>query len=145
MAIIIAKEEHLKVWTDLAVQLFPNDTYEAEWQLNAEILELENEMGFLYEQEGKIVAYMHLAIRHDYVNGTETSPVVFLEAIYVLPEYRKRNIGRELVTYAEDFARQKGVRQLASDCLLDNTASERFHKSCGFIEKERVICFAKDV
>jgi aminoglycoside 6'-N-acetyltransferase I len=145
MAIILATEAHLKDWTDLAVKLFPDDTYEAEWQLNEEVLQSDKEMGYLYEQDGKIVAYMHLSVRSDYVNGTDVSPVVYIEAIYVLPQYRKQQIGRELIAYAEEIARQKGIKQIASDCFIDNVDSELFHKNCGFIEKERVICFAKNV
>src|SRR5580700_6321568 len=30
------------------------------------------------------------AVRHDYVNGAQTSPVVFLEGIYVVPSARRR-------------------------------------------------------
>ena len=84
-------------------------------------------------------------MRNDYVNGTGTSPVAFVEAIYILPGYRGQGIGKELIQYAEEYAKQRDITQLASDCFTDNIASEKFHKSCGFIEKERVICFEKDV
>jgi len=36
-------------------------------------------------------------------------------------------------------------KQITSDCYIDNRASEGFHKSCGFVEKERVICFVKEI
>jgi GNAT superfamily N-acetyltransferase len=62
-----------------------------------------------------------------------------------LPEYRKQGIGREFIEFAETYAKEKGITQLASDCFIDNEMSEQFHKSCGFTEKERVICFVKDV
>ena len=91
------------------------------------------------------MGYINVSVRNDYVNGTDTSPVAFVEALYILPEHRKQGIGRELIKYAEEFARQRGITQLASDCFVDNSMSENFHKSCGFIEKERIICFVKDV
>lgn len=145
MSIVIADSTNLKEWTDLSILLFPDSTFDEELDLHKKILAADNELGLLYQKDGLYVGFMHLCIRNDYVNGTDTSPVVFIEAIYVLPEYRNQGIGREFMKYAEEFARQRGIKQLASDCFIDNHLSENFHKSCGFIEKERVICFVKDV
>ena len=145
MSIVRATASHLKPWTDLAILLFPDSTFEEELNYHKEVLKSNKEMGFLYQIGDQYVGYMNLSIRSDYVNGTNTSPVVFVEAIYVLPNYRAQGIGKKFIEYAEDFAKQRGITQLASDCFLDNAASESFHKSCGFVEKERVICFVKDV
>ena len=145
MSIIRATEQHLIEWTNLATLLFPDSPFEEELQFHKDVLASEKEMGLLYQIDGKIVGFMNMSVRNDYVNGTNTSPVVFIEAIYVLPEYRKRGIGNKFITYAERYAKQKGIKQLASDCFTDNTLSENFHKGCGFEEKERVICFVKDI
>jgi len=145
MSIIKANQEHLEDWTNLAIMLFPESTFEDELKFHKEILELEKEVGFLYQKDDKYVGFMNISIRSDYVNGTDTSPVVYIEAIYVLSEYRQYGIGRKFIEHAEQYAKQMGITQLASDCIIDNTLSENFHKNCGFIEKERVICFVKDV
>ena len=145
MGIIQADMTNLEEWTNLAVMLFPDSSFVEEFDLHKHILTLENEVGFLYQKDNRYVGFMNLSIRYDYVNGTDTSPVVFVEAIYVLPDYRQHGIGKEFIEYAEMFAKQKGITQLASDCLIDNYLSESFHKSCGFIEKERVICFVKNI
>ena len=144
MSIIKATEQHLTEWTNLAVLLFPDSPFEEELQFHKEILSSKKEMGLLYQIDEKIVGFMNMSIRNDYVNGTDTSPVVFIEAIYVLPEYRERGIGKKFIAYAETYAKEKGIKQLASDCFIDNTMSENFHKGCGFEEKERVICFVKN-
>ena len=145
MSIVQANSNTLKEWTDLAVLLFPDSSFDEELNFHKSILESENEIGLLYQTDGQYVGFMHLSIRNDYVNGTDTSPVLYVEALYVLPEYRAQGIGKEFIKYAEEYAKQRGITQLASDCFIDNTLSENFHKSCGFIEKERVICFVKDV
>ncbi|MCL2425526.1 MAG: GNAT family N-acetyltransferase [Oscillospiraceae bacterium] len=145
MNIIQANIEHLESWTKLAIMLFPDSTFEEELKFHKEIVESEKEVGFLYEKDDRLVGFMNISIRSDYVNGTDTSPVVYIEAIYVLSEYRKYGIGRKFIEHAEQYAKQKGITQLASDCFIDNTISESFHKSCGFVEKERVICFVKNV
>jgi aminoglycoside 6'-N-acetyltransferase I len=145
MSIVKADISNLDELVKLSVLLFPDDDFDDLYAVYKEVLEKDNEDGFLYEENGNYAGYMHLSIRSDYVNGTDTSPVAYVEAIYVLPDYRKQGIGKEFIKYAEKYARNKGITQLASDCFIDNTMSELFHKSCGFIEKERVICFVKDI
>ena len=145
MSIVSADMSNLKEWTDLALLLFPESSFDEEIDLHKKILQSKNEEGLLYQKDGRYVGFMNLSIRSDYVNGTDTSPVVFVEAIYILPDYRHRGIGRKFIEYAEKYAKDRGITQLASDCYIDNDLSERFHKSCGFIEKERVICFVKNV
>ena len=145
MGIVQADISNLREWTNLAIMLFPDSSFEEELALHQKILASEHELGLLYQKDGQYVGFMHLSIRSDYVNGTDTSPVAFVEALYVLPDYRQQSIGKELITYAEQYARERGITQLASDCYIDNHASEGFHKSCGFVEKERVICFVKEI
>jgi aminoglycoside 6'-N-acetyltransferase I len=145
MPIIQTTTQTLPRFTELSCLLFPDDGYDELYGIYSKSFQTDKEFGFLYQKNGGYVAMMHLSIRTDYVNGTDTSPVVYVEAIYILPEHRKLGIGRELITFAETFAKQKNITQLASDCLLDNRDSELFHKSCGFREEERVICFVKDV
>ena len=145
MSIVHVSEKNLKEYVDLAMLLFPDEDYSEEYEMYKEAFKTDKEMGYLYQADNKYVGMMHLSIRSDYVNGTDTSPVLYLEAIYVLSEYRKSGIARKFIEFAEETAKQKGITQLASDCLLENHASELFHKSCGFREEERVICFVKDV
>lgn len=130
---------------ELSVRMFPDSTYEEMYVECEELLKNKKEMGYLYLRNNKIVAFMNISIRNDYVNGTDTSPVVYIEALYVLPECRRQGIAGELIKRAEEIAKNSGITQLASDCLLENTISEQFHKSCGFSEAERVICFVKNV
>ena len=145
MGIFKADSSNFDDWINLSLLLFPEHTRDEMVEFYSEILTSEKEVGFLYKENDKFVGYMNLSIRSDYVNGTDESPVAFVEAIFVLPEYRKQNIARKLIEHAEDFARQKDLKQLASDCLLENEASARFHESCGFTETERVIYFVKNV
>ncbi|HZF97934.1 MAG TPA: aminoglycoside 6'-N-acetyltransferase [Pseudoxanthomonas sp.] len=92
---------------------------------------------------GEAVGFAEASLRFDYVNGTETSPVGFLEGWYVAPAYRRRGIGRALVAEVERWARLKRCSELASDALIGNTDSHRAHEACGLQETERVVYFRK--
>lgn len=145
MTITQADASSLEEWVQLSAKLFPDEAFDELHASYVDFLTTQKEIGFLYWINHKSVAFMNVSIRHDYVNGTDSSPVAFIEALYVLPEYRRRGIARELIAQAEQFAKENGITQLASDCLLQNADSELFHKSCGFEEKERVVCFVKKV
>ena len=82
-------------------------------------------------------------MRHDYVEGCETSPVGYLEGVSVKETYRNRGVAKRLVEECEQWAREKGCREFASDCELSNAASLNFHLQIGFQEQNRIICFKK--
>lgn len=94
---------------------------------------------------GAAVGFVEAALRTDYVNGTSTSPVAFLEGLYVRPEYRRRGVARAMVGAVVSWARDRGCRELASDALLDNVTSHAMHRALGFEETERVVCFRREL
>ncbi len=100
---------------------------------------------FIYYVDDKPAAFAHCQLRHDYVEGTSSSPVGYLEGIYVKAEYRRRGIAGQLLKACEDWSRERGCTEFASDCVLDNIDSLRFHMSMGFSEAIRIICFQKEL
>lgn len=100
---------------------------------------------FLASEKGQAVGFAECSLRHDYVEGTDTSPVGYLEGIFVQPEYRKKGLAKELVKACEQWAKEKGCSEFASDCELNNNESKIFHKALGFDEVNAIICFAKKI
>lgn len=98
-----------------------------------------------YGAHGAPLGFAEASIRSDYVNGTESSPVAFLEGIYVAPAARGQGVARTLVAAVERWATARGCGELASDALLDNPASHAMHLALGFHETERVVYFRKPV
>lgn len=102
----------------------------------------DSELFVSVENESSVgFAYCHLRV--DYVEGTSSSPVGYLEGIYVLPEYRNGGHGAALVEACERWAKSCGCEEFASDCELGNDSSASFHAALGFTEANRIICFAK--
>ncbi|KAA0943889.1 MULTISPECIES: aminoglycoside 6'-N-acetyltransferase [unclassified Pseudomonas] len=95
------------------------------------------------DDSGNALGFAEASIRCDYVNGTSTSPVAFLEGLYVVPASRGNGVARQLVAAVEQWAREMGCTELASDALLDNQGSHAMHQSLGFAETERVVYFLK--
>ena len=99
----------------------------------------------IYDDQRRPVGFIEGSIRSDYVNGTESSPVGFVEGVYVAPAWRRKGVARQLYAAIGDWAKARGCRELASDALLDNETSQRAHKRLGFRETERVVYFTKDL
>lgn len=96
-----------------------------------------------HTEDDKPAGLLEMSVRSDYVNGTASSPVVFLEGLFVVPELRGNGIARELIRTAEAWAASHGYSELASDALLENTTGQTVHRALGFEETERVVYFRK--
>ena len=134
-----------RVLAELAVQLWDRHTVDA---LETEFLEtMQNERSAFFIQYclDAPVGFAQCALRTDYVEGTESSPVGYLEGIFVTAEYRDRGYAKELLLACEQWAKNMGCTEFASDCELDNVGSLKFHLAMGFDEVNRIICFKKRI
>ena len=90
-------------------------------------------------------AFAEASLRHDHVNGCDSSPVAFLEGVFVHSDHQGAGIGRALLTSVQAWAKKQGCSELASDANLNNVASHAFHRAFGFDETERVVFFRKPI
>lgn len=132
-------------WLLLRVALWPDCPEEKHKQDMASFLKQPNRYSqfIAYDDDKKPIGFVEISLRQDYVVGTRTSPVAFVEGIYVVPQMRGQGIASLLMKEAEKWAKEKGCTELASDALLDNTASHDMHKALGFEETKRVVYFRK--
>jgi aminoglycoside 6'-N-acetyltransferase I len=93
--------------------------------------------------DGSALGFAEGALRNDYVDGTTSSPVAFLEGIFVVPAARRRGIARQLVESVARWGRELGCREFASNALADDAESHGFHRAAGFAETERVVFFLR--
>lgn len=100
---------------------------------------------YLYQIDNMPIGFAQCGLRHDYVEGTESSPVGYLEGIFIQEDYRRKGYARALMVECEKWAKKKGCSEFASDCELDNNVSLAFHMKMGFTEAERIICFTKPI
>ena len=64
---------------------------------------------------------------------------------YVVPEARRRGVGRGLVAAAEQWGRDQGCTEFASDTQPDNLVSATAHLALGFTDAGSLRCFRKDL
>ena len=109
----------------------------------SDLLEQGDAVLFLARQNGEAVGFAQCQLRRDYVEGTESSPVGYLEGIYVREGARRQGVARKLLSACESWAKAQGCKEFASDCELDNTDSQRFHRAVGFEEANRIVAYVK--
>lgn len=98
---------------------------------------------FMKTENGTPIGFAQCSLRYDYVEGTESSPVGYLEGIYIKDKFRNKGYAKELLNACEEWAKDKGCCEFASDCEIDNISSLLFHKAVNFTEANRIICFTK--
>ncbi len=91
---------------------------------------------------GGLAGFVELSSRA-YAEGCRSSPVAYLEGWWVDPDARAEGLGRALVAAAEEWARARGLSELASDADLANLDGQRAHAALGFGEVGRQVCFRK--
>jgi aminoglycoside 6'-N-acetyltransferase I len=101
---------------------------------------------FLAEElGGRVVGFIEVDLR-SHADGCDPSrPVGYIEGWYVVPEHRRRRVGARLVVAAEDWARNQGCTEMASDAWLDALGSQRAHEALGFEVVDRCIHYRKNL
>ena len=148
MQIIQATKKHVGSWAELRAELWPDETVQAHHDALSSLYASGNENAAAFlalDGSARLIGFAEAGLRHDFVNGCDSSPVLFLEGIYVLREARRSGVARSLCGAVTVWGKTQGCSEFASDALLDNVESHAFHKALGFAETERVVYFRKDL
>jgi ribosomal protein S18 acetylase RimI-like enzyme len=63
-------------------------------------------------------------------------PIWYLEDLFVIPEARRRGVGRALMLRAEQFALETGAERLTLSTAHDNHAAQALYRSVGYARDE---------
>lgn len=132
-------------WLSLRSSLWPDGTEAEHLHYMADALARGHCVRLALAPDGCAVGFVEASLRVDYVNGTSTSPVAFLEGLYIAPSARRKGVARALVADVERWAAAQGCSELASDSPIENVAAHATHRALGFEETERVVYFRRAV
>jgi aminoglycoside 6'-N-acetyltransferase I len=115
-----ATHEDKSSWLRLRQRLWPEAPLEyLEFDMNDRLADPDYAIFVASEADQGLVAFIETGLR-EYGEGCETSPVGYIEAWYVDEQIRGQKLGRDLVSAAEQWAREKGCTEMASDTWLEN-------------------------
>ena len=92
--------------------------------------------------KGQAIGMIELSLRN-VVDGCLSSPVGYIEGIYVEPAYRGRGIARALYQHGEAWLRSHCCTELATDAEIETESAQRFHLRMGFAETYRIVEYRK--
>ena len=130
-------------WVRLSLALFPEYTADVlEPAMREHRARPDAEVFVAEREDGSVAGFVDVGARR-YADGCDTSPVGYIEAWYVDPDVRRKGYGRALLEAAEEWARGRGYREMASDAQLNNEISYEAHRRAGYAEVDRVVQFRK--
>ncbi len=136
-------EHEINAVAQLAFKLWPDADLQELTAEFADLLSSPRDAVFVAKENEMAIGFAHVSLRYEFVEGTSSAPIGYLEGIFVEATWRKRGIARQLVQHCEQWAREKGCHEFASDAELHNVDSQKFHEKAGFKEINRIVCYAK--
>jgi aminoglycoside 6'-N-acetyltransferase I len=95
------------------------------------------------DRNGEVVGFVEVGLRSTADGCDWARAVGYVEGWYVAESHRRRGVGAELIAAAENWAREQGCTEMASDTQIDNTQSLQAHLRLGYEISERSILFRK--
>lgn len=132
-------------WLRMTLALFPND---APGDFTSDMQQFrarsDAEVFVVERPDGRLAGFVEVGSR-SHADGCATSPVGYIEALFVDPDVRRQRYALGLLDAADEWARQRGYREMASDALIDNAVSHAAHRRAGYEEVDRVVTFRKSL
>ena len=133
-------------WLAMAIQLWPDYDPSELSQIVTDGLQSKKYQRLLCQNEsGAYIGFIDLSLRHDYVEGSSTSPVGYIEGIFVKPEFRHLGVAKFMVSEGEKWAKHIGCSEIGSDTSATNIDSQNFHQCVGFTKSDVVVHFIKKI
>ncbi len=142
--IVVADRIHIEVWIQLREQVYSAIGREFHLQEIETWLTDPTRRCWIAFDQTEAVGFLEASLRN-IVDGCLSSPVGYIEGITVLPSWQGRGIARTLVLTAEEWMREQGCSEMATDAEIDNLDAIAFHRRMGFKETYRIVEFAKDL
>ena len=100
---------------------------------------------FLAEVEARLIGFVEVDLRSHADGCDPKHPTGYIEGWYVDPTFRRKRIGAQLISAAEDWARSHGCTEMASDTWVDNLESQSAHQALGFEVVDRCVHYRKSL
>jgi aminoglycoside 6'-N-acetyltransferase I len=133
-------------WVRMRELLWPGSPDEHESEAHTFLAQADDSSAVIVVDrlDGRLGGFIEMSQRN-YAEGCASSPVAYIEGWFVDADLRRRGLGAALVRAGEQWARGRGLREIASDAELENEISITAHKAIGYEEEARIVCFRKEL
>ena len=99
--IVKADIKDAKVVANLAVNMWSSHTVDELTADFEQVIADDNAVVFLCSVNERAIGFAQCQLRFDYVEGTDSSPVGYLEGIYIAEDFRHQGYGQTLLSACE--------------------------------------------
>ena len=92
-----------------------------------------------------LVGFIEIGLRSRADGCNPRYPVGYIEAWYVDPSHQHQGIGKELLKASEDWARNQGCQEMASDTWMDRPEAQKAHQALGFEIVDHCVHYRKSL
>ena len=97
---------------------------------------------FITDLDGEVIGLVEVSIRN-IVDGCLTSPVPYLEGLFIMPDHRALGLGTAVMEMLIDWAAGKGYQEFATDTELKNSRAQEFYEKLAFEEVDKVVVYRR--
>lgn len=90
---------------------------------------------FVIRNETRIIGMINLLIT---ISTAEGGFVLLLEDLVIRPDHRGQGYGKKLLSYAEDYAKEKGFLRITLLTDKPNERAKKFYMDHGFVESDMI-------
>jgi aminoglycoside 6'-N-acetyltransferase I len=91
----------------------------------------------------ELAGFLEVGLRSHADGCDPKHPVGFVEGWFVIESYRRQSVGAQLLAAAENWARQQGCIEMASDTWIEEHLPQRVHEALGFEVVDRCVHYRK--
>ncbi len=95
---------------------------------------------FLMNENNQILGLAELSSRN-IVDGCLSSPVAYLEGLYLKEKYQDMGLGRQAIEAIKIWCKEQGFTELCMDTELANVKAQKFFRTVGLQETYRIVQF----
>jgi aminoglycoside 6'-N-acetyltransferase I len=95
------------------------------------------------DRGGELTGFLDASLRSHADGCDPAQPVAFVEGWFVVEGRRRHGVGRALLCAAEEWARDHGCVEMASDTWIDNLSSQQVHEALDFEVVDRCVHYRK--
>lgn len=139
-------ETWFEPWLEMALALWPDEKSDGLRIVLNDLISSPNHKNIIAMSDNEQpIGFANFSIKNDYIEGSETNRVGFVEGVYIKPEFRGQGIGKQLLQLGERWASSRGCTEMGSDAYITNMESRLFHKKSGFSVAGEIVCFIKKI
>ncbi len=145
MKLLPIKKNEFPIWREMRESIYESLSSEFhDREMNLIFISDDWHCLFIKNENDKILGFVELSSRN-IVDGCLSSPVAYIEGLYIKKENRRKGLGADSVKEIKKWCKEREFTELGADTEFENIAAQKFFKSIGFRETFRIVEFCTKI